>query len=46
MKNVIWAIYGHIICEECSLEEQHSKSPKEEGTWWKYWEDVLNGTST
>ena len=28
MKNDIWAIYGHTICDECPLEVQHSRCPQ------------------
>ena len=45
MKNDIWAIYGHMISDECPLEEQHSRCPKEKNTWCKYWVDVANGTN-
>ena len=33
-----------MICDDCPLEEQHSRCPKE-NTWCKYWEDVANGTN-
>ena len=32
MKNDIWAIYGHMICDQCPLEEQHSRCPMGKNT--------------
>ena len=40
MKNSIWAIFGHMICDDTqSLDEQHNLCPKDNESWCKYWRD-------
>ena len=43
MKEAIWAIFGHMICNDnLTLEEQHNLCPKGKDSWCKYWSDNKN----
>ena len=43
MKDGVWAIFGHMICnDDLTLEEQHNLCPKGKDSWCKYWSDNKN----
>ena len=43
MKEAIWAIFGHMICNDnLTLEEQHNLCPNGKDSWCKYWSDNKN----
>jgi len=40
MVNSIWAIFNHMISDSTvPLEQQHSRCPKSDDTWCKFWSD-------